>query len=233
MSEKPEKTFAGCISNGFGSIDLPRDTHPVAGFGFSIRIARRGGSADPYGDIRWKPGCTCTAPREWFTLSAGPADPDCAGSAAATGRDACAGPAPRDLFIEDCYEIDAEGRGHIDWYGLGSEAEAEECFKQMATKAGTPDAFAEILRSNGMNVLFYETDYKKILEGLKIFSGYRDAMNFFGPLNYWSNHLLNPIYFLSKYILKGSYSIIIRLEYKENTGLTPQASEVRYEFEFK
>lgn len=142
-------------------------------------------------------------------------------------------PAPRDLFIEDCYEIDAEGRGHIDWYGLGSEAEAEECFKQMATKAGTPDAFAEILRSNGMNVLFYETDYKKNLEGLKIFSGYRDAMNFFGPLNYWSNHLLNPIYFLSKYILKGSYSIIIRLEYKENTGLTPQASEVRYEFEFK
>jgi len=142
-------------------------------------------------------------------------------------------PAPRDLFIEDCYEIDAEGRGHIDWYGLGSEAEAEECFKQMATKAGTPDAFAEILRSNGMNVLFYETDYKKNLEGLKIFSGYRDAMNCFGPLNYWSNHLLNPIYFLSKYILKGSYSIIIRLEYKENTGLTPQASEVRYEFEFK
>ena len=151
---------------------------------------------------------------------------------AATQSDAQA-PAPRDLFIKDCYEIDAEGRGRIDWYGLRSEAEAEACFERLAIRAGSAEQFGEILRSNGLTVLIYESFSKKNVRGLKILSSYGDAMKFFGSLNYWSNHLINPIYFLAKYITKGSYSIVIRLQYKEIPELTPEISEVIYEFEFK
>lgn len=142
-------------------------------------------------------------------------------------------PAPRDLFIEECYEIDAEGRGHIDWYGLGSEAEAEECFKQLATKAGTPDAFAEILRSNGLKVYAGEFLQGPVVEGYKFIPNYIEAGQYFGYFSYLALRMFHPVALIATWLTGHKWTLRAQVIYKVSPEVKPDEVNFRYDISFK
>lgn len=135
---------------------------------------------------------------------------------------------------DPCYENDHKQPIIIDWGSLHSEKQAEVCFFGIAVKLGDAKSFESFLSQNDFQTAAGDFHAGvRVVEGWRIFSGYKSAAQYFGPLSHWALQVLHPLNQAVASRGSGRWLLRIRLEYSNSRSFRPQKVVVTYRLELK
>lgn len=133
-----------------------------------------------------------------------------------------------------CYQIDNKQAVLIDWGVFSTEKEAEACFFGVAVKLGEAKSFEWFLAQNGFRTAAGKFHSGlRVVEGWRVFSGYKSAAQYFGPLSPWALQVLNPLDQAVAMRGSGGWLFRIRLEYSHSGRFRPHKVSVNYNLSVK
>lgn len=142
--------------------------------------------------------------------------------------------ARRKILPATCYQIDNKQAVLIDWGSFRTEKEAEACFFDVAVKLRDAKSFEGFLAQNGFRTTAGEFHSGlRVVEGWRVFSGYKSAAQYFGPLSPWALQVLNPFDQAVAVRGSGGWLFRIRLEYSHSGRFRPHKVSVNYDLSIK